>query len=220
MIGRNVVIEDEVVLGKRCTIASGCIIYLGTIVGDDVTIEANSVIGRQPKSGTASTRRTVEMPPLKVGSGVAIGACAVIYAGVSIDENAMIADLASVREGCHICESAIIGRAVTVECNSVIGPRSKIQTACHITGDMTIDEDVFLGPGVVTMNDKYMGKIEAGEYKGPHVMRGATVGSNSTILPGVTIGEDAVVGAGAVVTRNVPHSQTHVGVPARAIRGD
>ena len=216
-IGRNVVVEDEVRVGRGCRIGHGVVICSGTSIGDGVSVGHNSVIGMQPRSGARSTRPVSPQPPLRIGSGVVIGSCVVLYAGTEIEDDSMIADLASVREGCRVCRGAIIGRAVTMECNSVIGPRSRIQTACYITGEMVVEEDVFFGPEVCTMNDKYMGARDV-EYRGPHVKKGASVGSNSTLLPGITIGEGAVVGAGSVVTSDVPPGETYVGVPARPIR--
>lgn len=216
-VGKNVVIEDGVIIGEGCEIGHGAVIFEGTSIGMNVSIQANSVIGRQPKSGAGSTRLTGEEEPLKIGDDVVIGACVVLYAGTVVEDEAMISDLATIRERCRICREAIVGRSVTMECNSVIGPRSKIQTACHITGDLVVEEDVFFGPEVCTMNDKYMGTRET-EYRGAHVKKGAAVGSNATLLPGVTIGEGSVVGAGSVVTGDVPDGETYVGVPARPMK--
>lgn len=75
-----------------------------------------------------------------------------------------------------------------------------------------VEDDVFIGPGVVTLNDK----LKGGEMTYPRICRGAKIGGGSVILPGVVIGENAIVGAGSVVTRNVPAGQTVVGNPARA----
>ncbi|MBU4174949.1 MAG: N-acetyltransferase [Actinobacteria bacterium] len=215
-LGKNVVIEDSVTIGSGCDIGHGVIIYSGTAIGANVSIGANSIIGRQPKSGVSSTRKTGKEPPLTISDNVVIGSGAVIYAGTTVEKDAMIGDLAAIREHCKICEAAIIGRSVTMECNSIIGPRSKIQTACHITGDLVVEEDVFFGPEVVTMNDKYMETRDFG-LKGPHVKKKAAIGSNSTILAGVTIGEGAIVGAGSVVTKDVPKGMTYCGTPARPL---
>jgi UDP-3-O-[3-hydroxymyristoyl] glucosamine N-acyltransferase len=209
VIGRNVVIEDEASIGRSCEIGHGTVIVRGTVIGDNVSINANSVVGRQPMSGASSSRRTSAQPPLTIGDDVVIGACTVLYAGSVIADRVMIADLATVREGCTIGNASIIGRSVTVECNTVVGARSKIQTACHLTGDMVVEEDVFFGPQVVTMNDKYMDTADV-ELKGPHIKSGAAVGSNSTILSGITIGEKATVGAGAIVTKDIPDGVVYI----------
>ena len=216
-LGENVVIEDGVTIGTGSEIGHGVVICRGTTIGEKVSIEHNSVIGRQPKSGARSRRKTGEREPLVIGSGAVIGAGVVLYAGSVIEEDAMVADLASIREDCHIGKAAIIGRSVMAECNVTVGPRSRIQTASHLTGELVIEEDVFLGAEVVTMNDKYMGR-GVKEYSGPRIRNRERVGCNATVLPGVVIGEDAIVGAGAVVVKDVPTGETHVGVPASPIR--
>lgn len=217
-LGHNVVIMENVQIGECVSLGHNVVIHAGTIIGDGVDIQDNAVIGRQPKSGASSTRRVKKnLPGLEIGTEVVIGTGVILYAGTKIGRRAMIADLASIREGCVIGESAIIGRATTVELQTTVGARSIIQTACHLTGNMIIEEDVFFGAEVTCTNDLYMGRTEV-VYKGPHVRKGARVGSNSTLMPGVIIGIDAVVGAGAVVTRDVPDFMIVMGVPARVVK--
>jgi acetyltransferase-like isoleucine patch superfamily enzyme len=216
-LGHNVIIEDDVRVGTGCEIGHAVVIHAGTVIGDNVSIAANSVVGKQPRSGASSRRKTGSKLPLQIGDGVVIGACVVLYAGTVIEEDVLVADLAGIREDCHISRAAIIGRSVMVECHAFVGPRSRIQTASHLTGNVVIEEDVFLGAEVVTMNDNTMGR-GVSEYSGPRIKKRARVGCNATILPGVVIGEDAIVGAGAVVTKDIPDGQTYVGVPAAPIR--
>lgn len=216
-VGRNVVIEDEVIIGDGCGIGNSTVIKAGTHIGNSVIVGDMSVLGKQPLSAKASKRKAKIQPPLVIEDGAIIGAGVVIYAGTHIGSRAMVADLAGIRESSQICAEAIIGRAVTMEQNCRIGQRTRVQTACHLMGDMVVEEDVFFGAGVCTTNDKYMGTRDV-EYKGPYVKKGAAIGSNSTLLPGVVIGESAIVGAGAVVTGDVPDGATYVGVPARPIK--
>ena len=218
VLGNNVTILEDVKIGKNVRIGHNVVIYPNTKIGDDVEIQDNSVIGKLPRSSAISCTKIKELTlPTIIGDGTFIGALCSIYATTQIGKECLIGDLASIREGCSIDDFTIVGRSVTVECNTKIGKYVKIQTACHITADMIIEDYVFFGPEVTTMNDKYMGRIDE-SFNGPHVKRGVRVGGNATILPGVIIGEDAVIGAGAVVTKDIPSHVVAFGVPAKPVK--
>ncbi|MES2877607.1 MAG: acyltransferase, partial [Pseudomonadota bacterium] len=119
--------------------------------------------------------------------------------GVVIASGTRIGSMTLIHQGAEIGADTTIGSHCNI-CNCKIGNGVSIQTACHITRGVVIEDDVFIGPGVVTLNDKLTG----GEMNFPRICRGAKIGGGSVILPGVTIGENAVVGAGSVVTRDVP----------------
>lgn len=135
-----------------------------------------------------------------------------IQQDVSIGKDSRVGSMTLIHQGAVIGSGTTIGSHCNI-CNCMIGDRVSIQTACHITRGVVIEDDVFIGPRVVTLNDKLTG----GELTYPRICRGAKVGGGSVILPGVTIGENAIVGAGSVVTRDVPAGITVVGNPARAI---
>ncbi len=216
-LGCNVVIENDVIIGEGTAIGHGSVICQGSIIGSDVTIAQNVVIGKRPASGAASRRKVKDVGPLRIGDGSIIGACAVLYAGSVYGKKVMVADLATVREGCTVGDESIIGRCVSVECNTSIGQRARIQTATHVTGDMTIEDDVFIGPGACSTNDrKILGKDK--HHKGPVLKKGCAIGSNACILAGVTVEEGALLGAGSVATRDIAAGEVHVGVPARLLR--
>jgi UDP-2-acetamido-3-amino-2,3-dideoxy-glucuronate N-acetyltransferase len=215
--GHGVIIQAGVRIGKRVTIGHNVVIYPGTEIGNGVDIRDNSVLGRLPKSSAISTRKVErELPPLRIGDHSMIGACVVLYAGTKVGVGVLIADMASIRELCDVKDYAIVGRGVVVEYETIIGEHSKIQSGCHITGNMIIEDHVFLGPEVTTANDPYMDRVKD-EFKGPHVKRGARIGSNATLLPEVVIGEEAVVTAGAIVGTNVPARRIAAGPGARLI---
>lgn len=213
-VGFNCVIMDGVTIGPGAFIGNNVVIHPGTTIGSNVSIGDNAVLGRQPRAGFSSKRPVRDQAPLRIGDGVVIGTSAIIYAGTEVEDRALIADLVAIREGCVIGENARIGRTTTMENNARIGKNTVVQTACHITGNCVIEDRVFLGPEVCTMNDKYMSR-RAVELKGPHIKTGASVGSNSTLLPGITIGENSIVGAGAIVTKDVPDGETWIGAQAR-----
>jgi acetyltransferase-like isoleucine patch superfamily enzyme len=97
-----------------------------------------------------------------------------------------------------------------------IGNNVKILSQCYIAQLTTIEDNVFIAPGVMVANEKYPTGIFSEErIKGPTIKKGAKIGINSTILPGVTIGEGAVIGAGSIVTKDIPPYAVAYGVPAR-----
>jgi len=107
-----------------------------------------------------------------------------------------------------------------VENDVRIGAGTKIQSNSYITAYSELEEQVFIAPCVVTTNDNFMGRTEQrfGSVKGPTIRRGARVGGGAILCPGIEIGEDAFVGAGAIVTKDVPPRVVVVGSPARVLR--
>lgn len=217
-LGQNVVILENVRIGDGAYIGHNVVIHEGTRIGNSVYIDDGSILGRMPRSG-ASSRRKVgqELPPLEIGDDCVIGANAILYAGTKVGNQVLVGDLASIRERNTIGDRCIIGRLVMVEPRNEIGFHVVIETGTHICGDMIIEKHVFMGSEISTNNGNYMGR-GSGPYKGPHIKMGARIASNSTLLPYVVIGEQAVVAAGAVVTRDVPNKKIVMGVPARVVR--
>jgi acetyltransferase-like isoleucine patch superfamily enzyme len=125
-----------------------------------------------------------------------------------------------VRERCTIGDDVVIGRAVTVENDTSIGDRTRIQAGAYITAYVTVEDDVFIAPMVVTTNDNAMGRgeVDASALRGCTIRRGARVGGGVHILPQIEIGTDSFVATGAVVTRDVPPYTMVMGVPARPVR--
>lgn len=129
--------------------------------------------------------------------------------------------------GCEIGDNTKIGPFVEVQKNARIGKNCKISSHTFVCEGVTIEEDVFIGHGVTFINDSYPrattkeGQLQTEQdwtVEPTVVKRGASVGSGSTILSNVTIGENAIVGAGSVVTRDVPSHAIVAGNPARVLR--
>jgi acetyltransferase-like isoleucine patch superfamily enzyme len=132
----------------------------------------------------------------------------------------IVGDQACVRERCAIGDDAVVGRGALVENDTTVGAMTKIQAHAYITAYSTLEDDVFIAPCVITTNDNFMGRTEKRHElrKGPTIRRGARVGGGAVLLPGIEIGEEAFVGAGAVVLADVPRRAVVVGNPARQIR--
>src|SRR5205085_11064530 len=120
----------------------------------------------------------------------------------------------------EIGADGVVGRGSLVENDTTIGALTKIQAHAYITAYSTLEDNVFIAPCVITTNDNFMGRTERRHelIEGPTIRRGARVGGGATLLPGVEIGEEAFVGAGAVVVRDVPARKLVVGNPARVLR--
>ena len=204
----------------KARVAESAVVYPGTVLGEDVVIGDNAVVGKHPSLGARSTTKVDELPPLVVGDGARILACAVVFAGSRLGSGVIVGDQACVRERCELGDGVIVGRGSLVENDTTVGARTRIQANAYVTAYTTLEEDVFIAPGVVTTNDNFMGRTEErlAQMKGPTVRRGARVGGGAVLLPGIEIGEEAFVGAGAVVLHDVPARAVVVGNPARQIR--
>ena len=127
--------------------------------------------------------------------------------------------------GCRVGDDTKIGSFVEIQKNAHVGIRCKISSHTFICEGVTIEDEVFVGHGVMFINDPHPRATSDGELQTEadwvvvptRVCRGASIGSGATILCGITIGEKAMVGAGAVVTRDVAPGETVVGVPARVV---
>ena len=114
---------------------------------------------------------------------------------------------------------SVVGRGSTVENDTSVGARVRIQTQVYMTAYMTIEDDVFVGPGVTTTNDDTMSRHDkAYALRGAVLRRACRVGGGVVLCPGVEIGEEAFIAAGAVVTRDIPPRAVAMGVPARVVR--
>lgn len=220
MSRENLFLGEGVVLGADVDIGVNVVIHAGSIIGDGVVIQDNVVIGKQPRLGSRSTAKRVDLPPCEIGAGAAICSGALVYAGTTIGPKSIIGDIASVRERCTLGEGVVVGRGVCVENDVAIGAFTKIQSNSYITAYSELEDHVFIAPCVTTTNDNFMGRTEArhSQIKGAIIRRGARIGGGVVLLPGIEIGEEAFVAAGALVTKDVPSRKLVAGMPARVWR--
>jgi len=220
-IGCYTVIEQDVQIGDNCQIGHNVVIKAGTIIGNNVRIDDCTVIGKQPMRAKRSIfKDEKQLPPAQIGDNCMFGAQVVIYTGCVLGQNILVADGAAVRENVTIGEFTIIGRNATVENFTTVGKKCKLETNCYITAYSQVGDFVFIAPGVHTTNDNFLGRTEERfkHFKGVTIKTGARLGGHAVILPGKVIGEDAVIAAGAVVTKDVPPRVIVAGAPARYFR--
>jgi acetyltransferase-like isoleucine patch superfamily enzyme len=201
-------------------VADTAIVYPGTVLGEGCKVLDYAVVGKQPTLSPRSTAKREELPPLELGAGTVVSTGAVVFAGTTIGERVIVGDQACVRERCTIGDDVVIGRGSLVENDTSVGALTKIQAHAYITAYSLLEDNVFIAPCVITTNDNFMGRTEKRHelVKGPTIRRGARIGGGCVLLPGIEIGEEALVGAGAVVIRDVPPRALVVGNPARQIR--
>jgi acetyltransferase-like isoleucine patch superfamily enzyme len=195
-------------------------VYPGTVLGEDVKVLEHAVVGKQPTLSPRSTARREDLPPAELGDGTIVSTGAIVFAGTRLGARVIVGDQACVRERVEVGDDVVIGRGSLVENDTSVGALAKIQAHAYITAYSTLEDEVFIAPCVATTNDDFMGRTERRHelVKGPTIRRRARVGGGAVLCPGVEIGEEAFVGAGAVVTANVPPRVVVVGNPARVLR--
>jgi acetyltransferase-like isoleucine patch superfamily enzyme len=196
------------------------IVFPGTLLGEGVKVLEHAVIGKQPSLSPRSTAKREELAPAEIGDGTIVSTGAIVFAGAKVGARVILGDQSCVRERVVVGDDVVIGRGSLVENDTAIGAMTKIQAEAYITAYSTLEEHVFIAPCVVTTNDNFMGRTERRHelIKGPTIRRGARIGGGAIILPGIEIGEEAFVGAGAVVTKDVEPRMLVVGNPARVMR--
>jgi acetyltransferase-like isoleucine patch superfamily enzyme len=195
-------------------------VYPGTVLGEGVKVLENAVVGKQPALSPRSTTKREPLPPTVVGAGTVVSTGAIVFAGSVIGERVILGDQSCVRERVVVGDDVVLGRGSLIENDTTVGAMTRIQAEAYVTAYSTIEEHVFIAPCVVTTNDNFMGRTERRHelMKGPTIRRGARVGGGAVLCPGIEVGEEAFVGAGAVVTKDVPARVVVVGNPARVLR--
>ena len=220
-LGEFCVIGANVTLGAGCRLGHHVVIHPDTRVGADVRIDDHASLGKSPmKAANSATTKEQVLPPLSVGDTSIVGTGVVLYRGAVIDGKVLLADLCTVRENVTVGRGTIVGRGVTIENFCSVGRYCKLESECYITAYSTLEDRVFVAPGVVTSNDNFVGRTAERfkHFKGVTVKRGGRIGAGAILLPGITVGEDALVAAGSLVTHDVPPRTIVRGQPAQAWR--
>jgi UDP-2-acetamido-3-amino-2,3-dideoxy-glucuronate N-acetyltransferase len=215
----GLLVGEEVTIPPSVEIGGNVVIHAGTVLGGGVRLQDGAIVGKPVALGPRSTAQREPPPPAEVGAEAVVCAGAVVVAGARIGERAVVGDQAHVRERAVVGEGAVVGRGSAVDNDVVVGARVRIQTNCYITAFSEIEDDVFVAPGVTLTNDNTMARHAPGErLRGATLRRACRVGGGAVIAPGVEVGEEAFVAAGAVVVRDVPARAVVMGVPAREVR--
>ncbi len=221
ILGEFCVIGENVKIGSGCVVGNHVNIHDDSIIGDNIRIDDNTVIGKLPmKAANSAVTKDQSLPPCQIANNCIIGSGVIIYRGCEVGQKVLIADLATLRENVSIGEFTIVGRGVAIENYCKIGRYVKLETNVYVTAYSEIEDRAFLAPNVATSNDNYVGRTEERfkHFKGVIVKKGARIGVNATILPGKIINEDALVAAGALVTKDVPAKKIVAGSPAKVLK--
>jgi acetyltransferase-like isoleucine patch superfamily enzyme len=212
MLGEDVEIGAEVCFGAYV------VVHDGTRIGDGCTVEDHVVLGKRPRLAASSGARG-DVGALELGERVTVCAGAVVLAGASIGEGTILGDQSFVRERSSIGAGSVIGRGSVVDNDVQVGARVRVQSGVYLAAATVVEDDVFVGPGVTTTNDDTMARHGPKvPLRGAVLRRACRVGGGAVLTPGVEIGEEAFVAAGAVVTGDVPGRAVVMGVPARVVR--
>lgn len=219
-IAKTAIIHENVTIEENVIIHDYAVIYPNTILKNGCEIFDHCVIGKQPKA-PGCTSRDVEIikEPTIIGENTILSPFCSVYSGVIIENNCLLGDYASLREGCKVGPYTIISKNVSVNYDTEIGSYTKIMDNTHITGNAKIGNHVFISVLVSTTNDNSMGNHNYNEkMSGPIIEDYAKIGASASILPNVRIGENSIVGAGAVVTKNVDKNKVVMGIPAKVVK--
>lgn len=207
-----------IVLGARVSIGAFTVVHGGARIGDDVHLGHRVTIG-EPEYGYAMRQVYLGSgATTKISSGVVVRAGAVIYAGVSVGDGSTIGHNTVLRTNVVVGSASQLAANLTVERGTRIGDGVRCSPGSHLTADTMVGDRVFLGAGIRTVNDKQLIWRDPDNEQPldpPVFEHGCKVGSGAVLLAGITVGAHALVGAGSVVTRDVPVKAIVYGVPAR-----
>ncbi len=199
--------------GALVEVLPGVQVYPNVEIGEGAVLEPPLILGKPPRGKEPGELKLV------IGAGAIIRPFTTIYAGSVLGDGVQTGQCVSIREDNEIGSGVSIGTGAILEFGNRVGDRSRIHSGCFL--EMTIiEEDVFVGPRVVFTDDPHpMGCPRYKECLGGVTVRTlARIGANCTLLPGVVVGRNTLVGAGSVVTRNVPDDMVVAGNPAKVIK--
>ena len=215
----GLVLSPTASIGHDVVFGANVVVHDGVVLGDGVVVQDAAILGKPPRLSPRSSAPRTKLEPLVVDDGAVICAQAIVFAGAVIGRDAIVGDQACVRERARIGAGTVVGRGSLVDNDVTVGERVRIQSMVYLTARSVVEDDVFLGPCAMTTNDHTMAR-HAPDYalEGATIRRAARIGGGAVLVPGVDVGEEAFVAAGAVVTNDVAPRGVVMGVPARLVR--
>jgi acetyltransferase-like isoleucine patch superfamily enzyme len=215
----GLVVHPGATIGDGVRFGAHVVVHDGVRIGDGVLVGDHVVLGKAPSLAPTSTVAGKEVGELVIEAGARVCAGAVVFAGAHIGAGAIVGDQSYVRERTTLGPDTVIGRGTAVDNDVTIGARVRIQTMVYLTAFSVVEDDVFVGPCAMTTNDDTMMRHDKGyALRGATLRRACRIGGGAVLVPGVEVGEEAFIAAGAVVTNDVPARGVAMGVPARVVR--
>jgi len=215
----GLVLSPTAAVGRDVVFGANVVVHDGVVLGDGVVVQDAAILGKPPRLSPRSSAPRTAPEPLVVEDGVVVCAQAVLFAGATIGRDAIVGDQACVRERARIGAGTVVGRGALVDNDVTVGARVRIQSMVYLTAQSAVEDDVFLGPFAMTTNDHTMARHAPGQaLRGATIRRAARIGGAAVLVPGIEVGEEAFVAAGAVVTNDVAARGVVMGVPARLVR--
>jgi acetyltransferase-like isoleucine patch superfamily enzyme len=211
-------VARPVQIGVGCHIGPFAVIYGGTVLSNGALVEEHVIVGKPEKGYAVGHAYPGAGAETLIGPGVVLRAGVIVYAGTEIGAATVIGHHTLLRSFVSVGDDTQLGHNLTVERAAKIGSWVRCSPGTHITSSCVLADRVFLGAGVRTVNDRYLiwhDLEQEPDLIPPSFGYGARVGSGATILAGVSVGDNALVGAGSVVTHDVPAGAVAYGVPAR-----
>ncbi|MGB3480230.1 MAG: DapH/DapD/GlmU-related protein [bacterium] len=181
-------------------------------LGENIVIQEGVILGLPSRTFLKTDES--EWPETIIGDNAVLRSGTVIYCDVIIGSDFQTGHNVMIRENIKIGNNVSIGTNSVIDNATTLGSHINIQSMVYLPTNTIIEDLVFIGPNAVFTNDKYPVRVTA-KLVGPILRKSATIGAGSTVLPGIEIGEGAIVAAGSVVTKAVPAWTLAIGVPAR-----
>jgi len=217
VIGKGVKVEKNVYISKGTKVYGKAFIEEGTYIGE------NCIIGHPQRNLLANLIKSkqqcnnLESPLTIIGKNSTIRAGSILYSEVIIGSNCQTGHNVLIREKTKIGNNTLIGTNTVIDGNVSIGSNVSIQTGVYIPLYSIVGNNVFMGPYCKLTNDKYMLR-KPYNLKGAKVEDNVSIGANAVILPGITLKEGTIVGAGAIVTKDTDEDDVIIGTPAKFLR--